>query len=104
MFKDGKEILYFYTIKNGKLFVHEGTVKSMYDTRKRVCFSDRSSPRRYPNQFNVIDTTGPNIWLTERNDEAVKRIFIEYEEQKLAELEEQIERKKQIIKMLKEGA
>lgn len=104
MFKDGKEILYFYTIKNGKLFVHEGTVESIVGTRKKVRFSDGSSPRRYPNQFNVIDTTGPNIWLAERNDEAVKRIFIEYEEQKLADLKEQVKRKKRIIKMLKEGA
>jgi hypothetical protein len=104
MFKDGKEILYLYTMRNGKIFVHEGTVELYTPTRRRVRFSDGSGSRCYPKHIGVLDTTGPNVWLETRDDVLVRNKFIEYQEQQLDDLWKQIERKSKIIKKLKEGA
>ena len=100
------EILYRYTVRNGKLFVREGRVVLRYGNLKFVYFTSSNSGTRYPreNEFGVISAKGPSVWMTERNDEFVKRLFIEYEEQKLVELQRQIVRKTELIKMLKEGS
>lgn len=105
MVKTTGETVYKYTLRNGEFFAHEGTVVEG-GSRKCVYFKAKSSTERYPKEteFGVVHTNGPSLWLAERDDELAKRIFIEYEEQGLADLQKQFERKTELIKLLKEGA
>ena len=98
------KILYRYTVKNGKFFVHEGVVN---DTgfRKLVNFKDRSPTLRCPrlDEIGKIKTVGQSLWLTERDDAKARKMFINYEINKIVEMEMQIKRKKDNIRMLREG-
>lgn len=104
MIKEVGETVYKYTLRNREFFIHEGTVIER-GTNKYVYFKAKSSTERYPKEmeFRVVCANGPSLWLTERDDELAKRILIEYEEQCVADLQKQIERKLQLIKSLKEG-
>lgn len=103
MVKTTGETVYKYTVRNGKFFFHEGAAIER-GSRKCVYFKAKSSTERYPKEaeFGVVHANGPSLWLTERNDELAKRILIEFEEQGLADLQKQIERKAELIKLLKE--
>ena len=97
------ENVFKYTVKNGKLFVHEGNI-IMSNGRKYVYFKHDSSRKMYPreNVFGKVCSSGQSLWLTERNDKLAASIFIEYEEQKLDELRRQINIKTELINTLKE--
>lgn len=92
-----------YNIKNGKFFIHEGVVTEG-GRRLYVCFKDGTAKHICPKrgEFGKIFTSGPTLWLLERDDELAKRTFIEYEEQTSIELQKQIDRKRELIEMLKE--
>lgn len=100
----GKTV-YRYNIKNGKFYIHEGVVTKR-GRFKEVYFKDENYRARCPgrNQFGMVLTSKTTVWLLERNDELAKRIFIEYEEQKLNELQEQLNKKLELIKTLKMGS
>ena len=95
------KIVYRYTVKNGKFFIHEGVVN---DTgfRKLVNFKDGSPTLRCPRdeEFGSIRRVGHSLWMTERNDEKAKALFIAYETKKINELNKQIDRKLDNITML----
>jgi hypothetical protein len=99
------EIVYKYTLRNEKLNIHEGEIILDY-CRKYVNFKCDSSRVRCPkeNEFGVVHTNGPTVWMTKRDDDLVKRLFIEFEERKIAELQAQINTKTKLIKMLKEDS
>lgn len=92
-----------YNIKNGKFFIHEGVVTEG-GRRLYVHYKDGTSKDICPGRgaFGKIFTNGLTLWLLEKDDELAKRTFIEYEEQKIMELQEQINKKQEIIKKLKE--
>ena len=96
------QTVYQYTLRNGGLFVHDGTIIED-DDHKYVYFKDKKIKARCPSEeeFGVICTKGSSLWLTERNDELAKRIFIEYELQCVVDLQKQIDRKLELIKALK---
>ena len=98
------KIVYRYTVKNGKFFVHEGVVN---DTgfRKLVNFRDGSPTLRCPRdeEFGSIRRVGHSLWMTERDDAKARKMFIDYEINKIVDMEMQIKRKKDTIKMLREG-
>ena len=50
----------------------------------------------------VYATSCAVVWLTEKNDELAKRLFLEYEEKSLADLQEEIKKKSEKIRKLKE--
>lgn len=95
------KILYRYTIKNCKLFIHEGVVN---DTgfRKLVNFKDGSPTQRCPRveDLGKIRSVGQSLWLAERDDKKAMALFIAYETKKIEELNKQIDRKLDIIAML----
>lgn len=98
-------VLYLYTIRTGTLKVHKGTVGVNNRTWWRgrdVTFTSKTNKDRCPTieDIGVIQTGGPRVWLTERDDEKARALFIEYEKDKLAELEATVEKKKALIKML----
>lgn len=101
--QNGK-IVYRYTVKNGKFFVHEGVINNT-GFRTLVNFKDHSPSLRCPRdeEFGIIRTVGHSLWMTERDDNKARRLFINYEINKIVEMEEQIRRKKETLKMLYRG-
>lgn len=98
--------LYRYTIRHNKFYIHEGIVNQCVN-RKVVVFPNGGfnhgsvrCPR--PEDIGSIHSNGYLVWLTERNDELAKRIFIEYEEGQINRMEKLLAEKKEVIKMLKE--
>ena len=97
-------VLYRYTVKNKKLYIHEGVVDN-YGLRTCVNFRDGCTSVRCPRaeDIGVIRTVGHSLWLEKRDDELARHKFIAYEEQKIAELEKRLAWKREVIDMLKEG-
>jgi hypothetical protein len=98
-------ILYRYTVHNGKLIVREGIV-SNYGLRTCVHFTDGSTAVRTPRpeDIGVMKPVGHSIWLTERDDEKARRMFIEFEERRIVELEETLRKKREVVEQLKDEA
>ena len=96
------EHVFKYTVRNGKLFAHEGDIV-MNGGHKYVDFKHECSRTRCPktDEFGIVHTNGPSLWLTERDDKLAASLFIEFEEQKLAELQRQIVIKTELINALK---
>ena len=94
-------VLYRYNIKNNKLYIHEGVVDN-YGLRTCVNFRDERNSVRAPREedIGVIRTVGHSLWLRERDDKLAIRKFISFEEQKLAEMEERVKTKREVIAML----
>ena len=99
------ELVYKYVLRKGKLFVHEGEI-SIVGRMQNVYFKDRTPRVRCPkrDEFGVVQSDGPSLWLGERDDELAKQLFIEFEEAGLAKLQEQIRIKSELIKALKENS
>lgn len=100
--------LYLYTARNCKFHVYEGTVeesKKRYYLKHVVRFSGRTQLEFCPteNEIGHILGGGPRLWLTERDDALARRLFLEYEEDKLYEMEKLVARKRELIRVLKEG-
>ena len=95
--------LYGYTVRNGKFFIHEGTVNDN-GIRKIVNFTDGTFRQRCPRpeDIGVIRSEGPSLWLIDRDDKLAKQMFLKYEEHKLEQLQRQVETKINIIRMLRE--
>lgn len=94
--------LYRYTISGGKLFVHEGVV-TWDGWRGLVKFKDHSSTYKCPKveDLGELQKGGRSLWLGERNDDLAKMIFIDNELNKISELEDQIERKWELVRTLR---
>lgn len=84
---------YKYTMKNNKLYIHECPV---------ICFRGRivvqhegtGCPYSIPDddEIGVVLKDGISLWLTERNDELAKYIFIEHLQKRVISLQDQINR------------
>lgn len=99
--------LYLYTARNGKFNIYEGEVvvsKRGYYSKCQVDFKNRRTREWCPrgDQIGHVLGGGPRIWLLERDDALAKRMFLEYELGKLAELEKAIAKKKELIEVLRE--
>jgi hypothetical protein len=55
------------------------------------------------NEFGVIRSNGPSLYLNKRDDELAKKLFIEFEEASLAALQKQVTIKTELIRNLKEN-
>ncbi len=99
--------LWMYTARNGKFSVHEGVVtenKRRYWTRSIVTFKTRSTFDFLPKDDEIGHiVSGPKLWLTERDDALAKRLFLEYEEEKLEGLKRTMAKKEELIRVLREG-
>ena len=100
--------LYLYTARNGKFNVWEGVVtenKRRYYTRPMVMFKKGTTYEFVPkeNEIGSIQPGGPRLWLTERDDALAKKLFLEYELEKLEELKRAMAKKEELIKVLREG-
>ena len=100
--------LYLYTARNGKFNVHEGVVtenRRRYWSPLIVKFEKRSGVEFVPKEDDIghILTSGPKLWLTERDDVLARKLLLEYEEGKLAELERVMAKKKELIAVLRES-
>lgn len=95
-------LVYKYTVRNGKMFIHEGEVGT--DGLRKLVYFDDGRVGRYPkmNEFGVIRSNGPSLYLNKRDDELAKRLFIEFEEASLAALQKQVTIKNELIRNLKE--
>lgn len=102
MIKNVGETVYKYTLKNGKFFVHEGIIVKGR-IRDFAEFKDIDRSARLPEEdgFGVV-CNGSTLWLAERDDELAKRIFTEWLENGIVELQEAISKKLNLIDLLKE--
>ena len=103
MTKNVGDKVYKYTLKNEKIFVHEGIIVEDR-VRKSVRFEDKKLRVRLPKdeEFGIVQVSGPSLWLTEKDDRLAKRIFIEYLENGISELQETINRRSKLVDLLKE--
>lgn len=100
MCKEIGKIVYQYTLKSGAFHIHEGII--IEDVcRKKVYFKDKGVKTRLPEEFGVLQSCGQTLWLTERNDEYAKRVFIENLERRISDLYKQIKTTKKQIEILK---
>lgn len=99
------ETVYKYTLRKGKMFIHEGTVIEGLFNVKCVVFKDQSATDRLPcdDDFGKVDTKGTSLWLAERDDELARHLFVAYEEHSIAKLQEMINKKTKLIEDLKSG-
>ena len=97
--------IYYYTLdRNAKIHVHECEVK-LHGKHMVVLVDEYRTKLLKTIDFDIVQANkSVRVWLKERNDELAKNLFIEYEEQSLAELQEQIKRKSEKIKILKGGS
>lgn len=95
--------IYYYTLdRNAKIHVHECEVK-LHGKHMVVQIDDYRCKILKAIDFGIVQSSkSVKVWLTERNDELAKNLFLEYEEQSLAELQEQIKKKSEKIRKLKE--
>lgn len=100
--QNGK-ILYRYTLKGNKFNVREGVV-NYTGFRFLVNFRDGGAMVRCPRAEDIgkVRAVGCSLWLTERDDTLAKKLFIQYESKKIAELQKQIDKKNETIIMLME--
>ena len=96
-------LVYKYTIRKGKMFIHEGKVGT--NGLHKLVYFDDGRVGRYPkmNEFGVIRSNGPSLYLNKRDDELAKKLFIEFEEASLAALQKQVTIKTELIRNLKEN-
>jgi hypothetical protein len=97
--------LYRYSVKHNKLHLHAGVVNQCIN-RKVVVFPDggfRHSAVHCPREedIGVVRNVGFHLWLTERDDELAKQIFIEYEERQINRMNRLIVEKQEVINMLR---
>lgn len=102
--KQTKQKAYLYSMWNNELVMKEGYI----DYTKFYYRNDRV-PFHIDGHYKTMCGREPGfvyngfVWLTERDDELARRIFIGYEEMRIADLERQLENHKQKIKILKES-
>lgn len=98
------KILYRYTVKGDKFFIHEGVVNHT-GFRPLVNFKDGGAALRCPREEDLgkIKSVGRSLWLEERNDDKARAMFIDYELDKIDKLSAQIERKWKLIEILREN-
>lgn len=94
---------YLYSRWRGKFEVFEGYIEvSRYASNHSRFVYRRGRKEKTmqcsPNPGEVYNSV---VWLTERDDELAKKMFIEYEEFILEELREKIEKHEQAIEKLK---
>lgn len=101
--QNGK-VLYRYTLKDGKFFIHEGVV-NWTGFRPLVNFRDGSPTQRCPRDEDLgkIKSVGRSLWLEERDDDKARAMFVEYELGKIEQLKDQIDKKYKTVEMLREG-
>lgn len=100
--------LYLYTARNGKFHVYEGMIvenKRRFYMKHVVRFDGRTQLEYPPTdkQIGRVLGGGPRLWLLERDDNLARKLFLEYEEEKLKQLEKQYNKKVELIRVLKEG-
>lgn len=101
--------LYLYTARNGKFNVWEGVVvesKYRFFPRPVVKFAKRGQTETCPYECEIgyVQSGGPRLWLTERNDALAKELFLEYVLEKQEELKRAMAKKETLIEVLREGS
>lgn len=93
---------YLYTIKeDDTLNIHEGRVSPGVHTWSRHCrFTPDKGSWHYVS-INPGEIYYRKLWLAERDDELAKRLYVEYHERKIKELERNLEKHKQAIAILR---
>lgn len=101
------EEVYYYSFKNGIFKVDVGTIDIEYGIlgRRFVNFKPLNNPKhtvRFEGIYNEVLGTGVlHIWMTERDDELARKLFIEYEESMINDFLNKIDNKKKLIDILK---
>lgn len=103
---DGEKI-YHYSIRYGVFTVKEGIIRrhnpnmSYHYPYVEFKYGRLMIPKM--DEVGMVRSGGPSLWLFERNDELAKKLFIEYEEGYIENLQKDIDKRKELIGVIKEG-
>ena len=89
---------YIYSIKNGKLRVHEGFVFAE-PFRERVQF--RGKNKKTLCSKTPGEVYSGSVWFLERDDQKALKLFIEFEEKLVFQLQERVQNHLSTISQLK---
>lgn len=92
-----------YLIVDGKLVVREGIVEEHAGRCKMVNFGPDIEAEKIPRYKDLgrVWKGGETLWLAERNDELAKELFIDYWEDRISELKQEIDEANAVIKLIK---
>lgn len=92
MFIGDCEFVYKYTLCKGEIVVQEGEV-SECGPHRYVQFAGRGEPVKCPRKkdFNRVWSDGKTLWMTDRNNEEAKKIFVAYGVGRILELQKEID-------------
>jgi hypothetical protein len=104
---DGVKI-YHYRLGNGEFTVKEGIIRV---PEKKGSYSyiefdyGRLPIPRFPrmDEIGMVRSGGPSLWLFDRDDEFAKEQFLKYEEECIKKLEEDLEKRRARIEIIKKG-
>lgn len=85
---------YLYTCRNGDFKVREGRLmfREKYPYSARFYVNDRRFYMCSPKSGEIANAS---VWFPERNDELARDMFMLYEENKIAKLQEEIVRRQE---------
>lgn len=96
--------VYLYSRWQGKFEVLEGHVEfsSYWRGHGRFIYYRHQKEKYVLCGFKEGVISNRVVWLTKRDDDLARKLFIEYEEGRISELEDEIKRRKQNIQALKD--
>ena len=98
MNKETKVDGFLYFIQNGEITVYKGYItKSLYGGLSQFCTTGKKKSCN-PEPGMVYNST---LWLTKRNDNLARKLFIKYEDACIKELQKVINNRKSVIKSLR---
>lgn len=94
-----------YSFRGGKLYIKEGVIKEVNSRWYSLRFVFEGGQMYPPREakIGVVTHSGPSVWLRGRDDEFAKKLLIEYEKERIAELQEKIDERNRIIEVLEKS-
>lgn len=92
-----------YCFRDNKLTIHEGTIAKTPYGGKMFSFTKNGSMMQtnFKITFGVI-TNGTTLYLSERDDELAKELFLEHLENRVAKLQNDLNKSLESIKLIQE--
>lgn len=104
------EKIYYYSFRRGVFKIKEYEIMERKDPNGSYKYASTKNGMYIisfsdcDRKFGKLMHHGPGVWMKERDDEYVKKLFIEYEERRINGLRTEIDERLKRIENLKNGA
>lgn len=104
------EKIYYYSFRHGVFRIREyDIIERKGDDGSYKCATTRNGMHitmfsDTDKKFGKLIHHGPGVWMKERDDDYVKKLFIEYEERRINGLRTEIDERLKYIENLRKGA